>query len=71
MLIALFVLHLSKSVPEKVVVVIAVITELFLVIAGRLHYSADVSVAILVTVLAFLAWPGVDVIFDYLRKRLV
>lgn len=64
-LIAMFVLFLSRSVPEKVVVVLAVIAELVLVIVGRLHYTADVLVAVIVTALAYLAWPGVDAFLGY------
>lgn len=65
-LIALFVLTLSKSFPEKVVVVLAVMMELFLVIVGRIHYTADVMIGGFMTVLAYLAWPGVDVFLAHL-----
>lgn len=66
-LICLFVINSKCSVIEKWVVVLLGAFEIYLVIAGRLHYTADVLVAILVTVLLFYTWPGVRHVLE-LRK---
>lgn len=60
LLILLFVLYLSKSYAEKTIVFMLVILELILVIGSRSHYSCDVFVGSLVTILIFYAWPGAD-----------
>lgn len=59
-LVLLFVLYLSKSYTEKSIVFIAVILELVFIIGSRIHYSVDVFVATLVSILVFYSWPGVD-----------
>jgi membrane-associated phospholipid phosphatase len=56
----LFILYLSKSTLEKSIVFVVALLNLTLIIASRIHYSCDVLVAILVTILIFYAWPGVD-----------
>lgn len=59
-LVLLFVLYLSKSTGEKAVVSVLVLLELVLIIGSRMHYSCDVFIATLVTILIFYSWPGVD-----------
>ncbi|QIG60037.1 PAP2 superfamily protein [Dishui Lake large algae virus 1] len=59
-LVLLFVLYLSKSTAEKSVLFALVILDLTLILASRIHYTCDVLVATLVTILMFYAWPGVD-----------
>ena len=56
----LFILYLSKSTLEKSIVFVVALLNLTFIIASRIHYSCDVLVAILVTILIFYAWPGVD-----------
>jgi len=60
MLALLFILYLSKSTIEKTIIFLLVLLDLTLIIASRIHYSCDVLVATLVTILMFYAWPGVD-----------
>jgi hypothetical protein len=64
-LIALFVLFLSNSKIEKVIIVLLVIIELFFIIGSHMHYTADVIIGTTVTVLMFFAWPGIDSVFDW------
>lgn len=59
-LVLLFVLYLSKSYVEKSIVGLFVFLELVFVIGSRMHYSCDVFIATLVSILVFYAWPGVD-----------
>jgi hypothetical protein len=59
-LVLLFILYLSKSVAEKSIIFVLVFIELILIIGARLHYSCDVFVATLVSILVFFAWPSVD-----------
>jgi len=59
-LIAIFTLYLSEYTFEKVLIVLATITELVFIVGSRIHYSADVLVATLVTILAFFSWPGIS-----------
>jgi hypothetical protein len=59
-LIAIFTLYLSKYTFEKVLIVLATIIEIVFIIGSRIHYSADVLVATLITILAFFSWPGIN-----------
>lgn len=52
-LIVLFFLYFSKNMKEKIVVMLYSILGIIAVIAGRLHYSVDVFVAIFITTLSF------------------
>ena len=67
-LVLLFVLYLSKSILEKIIVTIAVGIALVLIIASRLHYTVDVLLATFITILVFFAWPGVDNVIDNILK---
>jgi len=58
-LVALFTLYLSTHALEKVVIVLAVLAELVLIVGSRMHYTSDVLVATLVSILVFFAWPGI------------
>jgi hypothetical protein len=58
-LVALFTMYLSTSVLEKGIIVIATLIEMALIIGSRIHYTSDVLVATLVSILVFFAWPGI------------
>ena len=58
-LVALFTLYLSPHALEKVIIVLAVLVELVLIVGSRMHYTSDVLVATLVSILIFFAWPGI------------
>lgn len=60
MLVLLFVLYLSHSRTEKVLMFVATLLTLLVVIAARIHYTVDVLIAVLVSTLLFYAWPGAD-----------
>ena len=66
-LITLIVLFAPCSRAEKVAVVAALVGELYLIEAGRLHYSCDLVVGTLAAVLMFYAWPGIDRVLPNLR----
>lgn len=59
-LITLFTLYLSSSLGEKALILIATIIELLFIISSRIHYTADVLVGTLVTILIFFSWSGID-----------
>lgn len=61
MLVLLFVLYLSHSSVEKALVFVATVLTLLLIIAARIHYTVDVLIGVLVSILLFYAWPGADV----------
>jgi hypothetical protein len=63
-LIVLFVLMLSKSMFEKIGIGLLVLLELYFIVAARIHYSSDILVGTLMTILIFYAWPGVDKLLD-------
>ena len=63
-LVVLFTLFLSNSQVENVAVVLLALLELVFIIGSRIHYTADVLVGSLVTVLAFFAWPGIDTVLE-------
>jgi hypothetical protein len=67
-LVCLFVLYASPYRLEKFVVLTLALLELVLVIAGRLHYTSDVLVSILVTTLIFYAWPGTHRMLAHLKS---
>lgn len=55
-LIMLFTLYLPCSIWEKLFILFFLLLELVFIIGSRIHYTSDVLVATLVTVLIFLAW---------------
>jgi len=59
-LIALFTLYLPCKYIEKIIIILATIIELIFIIASRMHYTIDVLVALLVTILIFFSWTGID-----------
>ena len=59
-LIALFTLFLSSNVGEKAIILIATIIELIFIIGSRIHYTSDVLVGTIVTILIFFSWPGIE-----------
>ena len=65
-LIALFTLYLSSSIFEKTTVILATIVELVIIIASRIHYTADVLVGTLVTILIFFSWPGINNLLSHI-----
>lgn len=67
-LVALFTLFLAPSTWEKVLVVLLTVLELVLIIGSRIHYTADVMVGSLVTILIFFAWPGINNIWANIYK---
>ena len=67
-LIAIFTLYLSNFTFEKILVVLITIFELVLIIGSRIHYSSDVLVATLVTILAFFSWPGINRVLNTIRN---
>jgi hypothetical protein len=58
-LVALFTMYLSTNALEKGIVIIVTLIEMFLIIASRIHYTSDVLVATLVSILVFFAWPEI------------
>ena len=67
-LVALFTLFLATHTWEKVLVFLCLFVELGLIIGSRIHYTADVLVGTLVTVLIFFAWPGINHILGHIYK---
>ena len=59
-LVALFTLYLSKSGLEKTTIILALLLELIFIVGSRIHYTTDVLVGTLVTILIFFSWPGID-----------
>jgi hypothetical protein len=58
-LIALFTTYLSTNALEKGTIIVATLIEMVLIIGSRIHYTSDVLVATLVSILIFFAWPGI------------
>jgi membrane-associated phospholipid phosphatase len=67
-LVALFTLFLAPSNWEKILVILFTILELILIIGSRIHYTTDVLVGTLVTILIFFAWPGINNIWENIYK---
>ena len=67
-LVALFTLHLSNSPIEKISIVFLTLIELVFIIGSRIHYTGDVLVATVVSVLAFYAWPGIDKLLEHMMN---
>lgn len=67
-IIVLFILYLSKSWVEKSIAIFAVIIEMVLIIGSRIHYTADVLVGALVSILIFFAWPGLGNIKTHINN---
>jgi hypothetical protein len=42
--------------------------ELLLIIGSRIHYTADVLVGTLMTILIFYAWPGINNVFRHIYE---
>lgn len=66
-LVTLFTLYLSNNIVEKTLVILATILELLLIIGSRIHYTSDVLVGTLVTILIFFSWPGVNNILQHIN----
>lgn len=62
-LIALFTLFLSNSIIEKTIIIVATLIELVFIIGSRMHYTSDVLVGTLISILVFFSWPGVGNVF--------
>jgi len=67
-LVTLFTLFLAPSTWEKVLVILLTFVELVLIVGSRIHYTADVLVGSLVTILIFFAWPGINSIWSNISK---
>ena len=67
-LILLFVLNLQAPIEEKIIIFVLTIVEILLILASRIHYTSDVIVAIILTILIFYAWPGVGKITDNIKS---
>ena len=65
-LIALFTLFLSPYMFEKILILLATLIEIIFILSSRIHYSIDVFVGTLVTILAFFSWPGIDNIIEHI-----
>ena len=63
-LIALFTLYLSPYSIEIIVVFIALFIELLLIIGSRIHYTADVFVASITSILIFFSWTGIENVWN-------
>jgi hypothetical protein len=66
-LVLLFILYLSNSNLEKLIITVVSGIALVLIIASRIHYTVDVLLATLITILVFYAWPGVDKVINNIR----
>jgi hypothetical protein len=64
-LILMFVLYLSPYKVEKLILFILTIVELFFIIASKLHYTSDVLIATLVSVLTFVSWTDINSIVNH------
>jgi hypothetical protein len=64
-LIFMFVLYLSPYTIEKIGIFILTIVELCFIVAGRLHYTSDVLIATLVSVLTFVSWTDINTIVSH------
>lgn len=67
-LVMLFVLYLAKSPLEKTLVVLASGIALVLIVGSRIHYTVDVLLASLITILIFYSWPGVDSVISNITE---
>jgi len=67
-LVALFTFYLSTNTFEKSLVILATILELLSIIGSRIHYTSDVLVGTLVTILIFFSWPGIDNVMKYISQ---
>jgi len=67
-LVVLFTLYLSKHMFEKSIIVIALLFEILLIIGSRIHYTSDVLVATLVSILIFFSWPGLGNIKKHINS---
>lgn len=65
-LIALFTLYLSSNIGEKAIIILATIIELLFIIGSRIHYTADVLVGVIVTILMFFSWPGINTLISHI-----
>jgi hypothetical protein len=64
-LVMMFTLCLSPYWIERYTVVFFTLVELCLIISSRLHYTCDVLVATLVTILIFLGWVDIKHIYTH------
>jgi|688.fasta_scaffold455635_2 hypothetical protein len=65
-LIALFTLFLSNSIIEKTLIILATLVELVFIIGSRMHYTSDVLVGTLISILVFFSWPGVGNVLKHI-----
>lgn len=63
-LIALFTLYLSPYSIEIIIVFLALFIELLLIIGSRIHYTADIFVATITTILIFFSWTGIENVWN-------
>lgn len=66
-LVCMFTLYLSQFVAEKIAVVILTIVSICFIVGSRMHYTGDVLIATIITILVFFAWPGIDQIFKNIK----
>jgi len=59
-LILLFTVYLSPHAMEKAFIFVMLLIEMTLIIGSRIHYTSDVLVATMVSILVFFAWPSVS-----------
>jgi hypothetical protein len=65
-LITLFTLYLSTYLFEKFIIILALFIEIIFIIGSRIHYTSDVMIGTLVTILIFYSWPGIGYIIDHI-----
>lgn len=67
-LVALFTVYLSKHMFEKSIILVALLIEILLIIASRIHYTSDVLIATLISILIFFSWPGLGNIKKHINS---
>ena len=67
-LICCLVLFTSNSTAEKALVILAALAEGVCIIGSRIHYTSDVLVSLLLSVMLFYSWPGVDNVFKHVYR---
>jgi hypothetical protein len=67
-LVALFTIYLTTYNSEKIIIIIATIIEIIFIIGSRIHYTSDVIVGALVTILTFYSWTGIEHILHHVRS---
>jgi hypothetical protein len=67
-LVALFTVYLSNNMFEKIIIIMALLIEMLLIIASRIHYTSDVLIATLISILIFFSWPGLGNIKNHINS---